>query len=169
MHLSSSKALPLIRDARAAGLKLSVETCFHYLCLAAEDIPRGQTLAKCCPPIRDANNRELLWDALKDGAIDFVVSDHSPCVRGLKRIDEGDIMNAWGGISTLGLGLSLLWTEGSRRGVSLAQIINWTSVKTAKHAGLHDRKGKLQPGYDADFIVWDPDAEFNVCPRVPTI
>ncbi|KAE9411470.1 allantoinase [Gymnopus androsaceus JB14] len=134
VHLSSSKALPLIRDARAAGLKLSVETCFHYLCLAAEDIPRGQTLAKCCPPIRDANNRELLWDALKDGAIDFVVSDHSPCVRGLKRIDEGDIMNAWGGIMS----------------------------RPLKHAGLHDRKGKLQPGYDADFVVWDPDAEFNV-------
>ncbi|KAJ4002068.1 allantoinase [Lentinula boryana] len=162
VHLSSSKALPLIRDARAAGLKLSVETCFHYLCLSAEDIPYGKTTAKCCPPIREANNRELLWDALKDGTIDIVVSDHSPCVQELKKIDEGDIMGAWGGISTLGLGLSLLWTEGSRRGISLAQIIDWTSVKTAKHVGLHERKGKLQTGYDADFIIWNPDAEFTV-------
>ncbi|KAJ3762396.1 allantoinase [Lentinula raphanica] len=162
VHLSSSKALPLIRDARKAGLKLSVETCFHYLCLSAEDIPHGKTTAKCCPPIREASNRELLWDALKDGTIDIVVSDHSPCVQALKKIDEGDIMGAWGGISTLGLGLSLLWTEGSRRGISLAQIIDWTSVKTAKHAGLEERKGKLQTGYDADFIIWNPDAKFTV-------
>ncbi|KAJ4483394.1 allantoinase [Lentinula aciculospora] len=162
VHLSSSKALPVIRDAKNAGLKLSVETCFHYLCLTAENIPRGKTIAKCCPPIREASNRELLWDALKDGTVDFVVSDHSPCVQELKRIDEGDIMGAWGGISTLGLGLSLLWTEASQRGISLAQIIDWTSVKTAKHVGLHERKGKLQTGYDADFIIWDPDAEFNV-------
>ncbi|KAJ3899681.1 allantoinase [Lentinula edodes] len=162
VHLSSSKALPLIRDAKAAGLKLSVETCFHYLCLSAENIPRGQTIAKCCPPIREARNRELLWDALKDGTIDFVVSDHSPCTTELKKIDEGDVMGAWGGISTLGLGLSLLWTEGSQRGISLAQIIDWTSVKTAKHAGLSERKGKLQTGYDADLVIWDPDAEFAV-------
>ncbi|KIK67392.1 hypothetical protein GYMLUDRAFT_37505 [Collybiopsis luxurians FD-317 M1] len=162
VHLSASEALPLIRDAKAAGLKLSVETCFHYLCLSSEDIPRGQTIAKCCPPIREFNNRELLWDALKDGTIDFVVSDHSPCVQELKKIDEGDIMAAWGGISTLGLGLSLLWTEGSRRGVSLAQIVNWTSVQTARHARLHNQKGRLEAGFDADFIIWDPDAEFEV-------
>ncbi|KAF9071739.1 allantoinase [Rhodocollybia butyracea] len=162
VHLSSSKALPLIRSAKAAGLKLSVETCFHYLCLSAEAIPHGQTVSKCCPPIREASNRELLWDALKDGTIDFVVSDHSPCVKELKKIEEGDIMSAWGGISTLGLGLSLLWTEGSKRGVSLSQIIDWTSVKTARHAGLCDQKGKLQTGYDADFIIWNPDAEFTV-------
>jgi allantoinase len=105
---------------------------------------------------------DLLWEALKDGLIDCVVSDHSPCVTEMKKIEEGDIMSAWGGISTLGLGLSLLWTEGSKRGVTIAQIVQWTSTKTAEHVGLGERKGLLKVGYDADFVIWDPEAEFEV-------
>ncbi|KAF7315639.1 Allantoinase [Mycena indigotica] len=162
VHLSAASALPVIRAAKAAGAKLTVETCFHYLCLAADHLPDGHPEFKCCPPIRDDTNRQLLWEALLDGTIDCVVSDHSPCVAELKHIDDGDIMGAWGGISTLGLGLSLLWTEGSKRGVSLAQILDWTSKKTAEHASLHHRKGALKVGFDADFVVWDPDAEFTV-------
>jgi allantoinase len=139
-----------------------VETCFHYLCLSSEDIPNGRPEFKCCPPVREQWNRELLWAALRDGVIDCVVSDHSPCLAELKRLDEGDIMGAWGGISTLGLGLSLLWTEGRDRGCSLNQIVDWTSARSAKHAGLDGVKGQLGVGYDADLIVWDPDARWTV-------
>ncbi|KAG6873436.1 hypothetical protein C0995_015525 [Termitomyces sp. Mi166 len=162
VHLSASSALPLIRSAKAAGLNLTVETCFHYLCLSATEIPDGHPEFKCCPPVREAVNQGLLWDGLKEGLIDFVVSDHSPCTAELKRLDEGDIMGAWGGISTLGLGLSLLWTEGQRRGISIAQIIEWTSLKTAEHAGLGHLKGRLKVGLDGDFVIWDPNIEFTV-------
>jgi allantoinase len=162
VHLSSASALPVIRAARSSGLNLTVETCFHYLCLSADTIPDGRPDFKCCPPIRGEANRELLWGALKEGLIDFVVSDHSPCVQELKKMETGDIMSAWGGISTLGLGLSLLWTEGSKRDVTIAQIVDWVCCKTAKHASLSHRKGQLRVGYDADFIFWDPKAEFTV-------
>ncbi|PPQ67319.1 hypothetical protein CVT25_005903 [Psilocybe cyanescens] len=162
VHLSAASALPLIRSAKSAGLPLTVETCFHYLCLSAEDIPAGHAEFKCCPPVREASNRDLLWDALKEGLINCVVSDHSPCVLSLKGLEDGDIMSAWGGISTLGLGLSLLWTEGQKRGVSLSQIIGWMSKKTADHAGLGHRKGQLKEGFDGDFVLWDQDAEFEV-------
>jgi allantoinase len=140
-----------------------VETCFHYLCLSSDDIPHGHPEFKCCPPIREASNRDLLWNGLKEKLIDCVVSDHSPCVAELKKLDEGDIMGAWGGISTLGLGLSLLWTEGAKRGVTIAQIVEWTSTKTAEHAGISHLKGELKIGLDGDFIIWDPDAEITVC------
>lgn len=159
VHLSAASALPLVRAAKSSGLPLTAETCFHYLCLEADDIPAGRPDFKCCPPIREHANRELLWDALKDGTLDCVVSDHSPCVAELKNTD---IMKAWGGISTLGLGLSLLWTEGKKRGVTINQIINWTSLKTAEHAGLGARKGQIAPGYDADLIIWDPEASYKV-------
>ncbi|THH07312.1 hypothetical protein EW146_g9357 [Bondarzewia mesenterica] len=162
VHLSAAQALPLIRDAKASGIKLTVETCFHYLCLSASAIPRGRPEFKCCPPIRDDANREALWDALEEGTIDFVVSDHSPCIAELKKVDEGDIMGAWGGISTLGLGLSLLWTEGKKRGIGIGKILDWTSAKTAKHAALSERKGRIGVGYDADFVIWDPEARYTV-------
>jgi len=162
VHLSATDALPLIRAAKSSGLPLTVETCFHYLVLSSTQIPHGHPEFKCCPPIREEANQEALWDALLDGTIDCVVSDHSPCVAELKKCDEGDVMGAWGGISTLGLGLSVLWTEGRRRGVSIGQIVDWVSVKTAKHAGLDDTKGKLAVGYDADIVVFDPDPDYEV-------
>lgn len=162
MHLSASGALPLIRRAKAEGLNLTVETCFHYLYLSSEEIPNGHPEFKCCPPIREQHNRDLLWEALEDGTIDCVVSDHSPCVAELKKSDVGDIMDAWGGISTLGLGLSLLWTEGRKRGVSLGKILEWTSRRTALHAGVGDRKGQLKVGYDGDVVLWDSNATFEV-------
>ncbi|KAL5508619.1 DAL1 [Sanghuangporus vaninii] len=162
VHLSAASALPSIRAARAAGARLTVETCFHYLTLASSSIPDAAPQYKCCPPIRDAANRDALWAALLDGTIDCVVSDHSPCVTELKRLQDGDLMRAWGGINSLGLGLSLLWTEGKKRGVSIGQIIQWTSATTAKLASLDNRKGAIKVGFDADLIVWDPDAEFKV-------
>jgi allantoinase len=163
VHLSAAIALPLIRKAKDAGTKLTVETCYHYLCLSSNDIPDGRPEFKCCPPIRDKENRKLLWEALEDGTIDFVVSDHSPCVAELKMIEEGDIMKAWSGISTLGLGLSLLWTEGQKRGIPLGKILDWTSHRTAEHAGISSRKGQLKIGHDGDIVLWDSEAEFEVC------
>ena len=163
VHLSSAAALPLIRDAKAAGLPLTVETCFHYLCLTATTIPDGRPEFKCCPPIRSAENQNLLWDALIDGTIDFVVSDHSPCVGSLKCLDTGDIMKAWGGIGGLGLGLSLLWTEARKRGNNMGRIVDWLSARPACHAGLQSRKGRIEPGKDADFVVFDPLVQFIVC------
>ncbi|OSD02548.1 allantoinase [Trametes coccinea BRFM310] len=162
VHLSAADALPLIRAAKASGLPLTVETCFHYLTLSAQHIPHGRPEFKCCPPIREDSNREALWEALLDGTIDCVVSDHSPCVASLKKIEEGDIMSAWGGISTLGLGLNLLWTEARKRNVGIDRVVDWLCVQTAKHAGLADRKGQLKVGYDADLVVWDPDAQTKV-------
>lgn len=162
VHLSAADSLPLIREAKAAGLPLTVETCFHYLCLSAEDIPDGHAEFKCCPPVRERSNRDKLWEALKDGTIDCVVSDHSPCVLELKNIKSGDIMSAWGGISTLGFGLSLLWTEGQKRSVTLGQVIGWMSKNSANHAGLADVKGQLKVGYDGDFVIWDQKAEYEV-------
>lgn len=162
VHLSAASALPSIRAARAAGTRLSVETCFHYLVLSSSSIPNKAPQFKCCPPIRDAKNRDALWEALLDGTIDCVVSDHSPCVAELKRLNDGDLMRAWGGINTLGLGLSLLWTEGKKRGVSIGQIIEWTSGATAREASLDDKKGAIKVGLDADLIIWDPEAEFEV-------
>lgn len=164
VHLSAASALPIIRKAKAEGAKLTVETCFHYLCLSSDEIPDGKPEFKCCPPIRDNANRELLWEALRDGTIDFVVSDHSPCVADLKKLEERDVMSAWGGISTLGLGLSLLWTESqkSQNGIGLNQISKWTSAAAAKHAGLDATKGAIKVGADADIVFWDPEAEFQV-------
>ncbi|KAH7888681.1 hypothetical protein F5I97DRAFT_736463 [Phlebopus sp. FC_14] len=162
VHLSAASALPIIIAAKARGLKLTVETCFHYLCLSADGIPNGRPEFKCCPPIRDESNRRLLWQALMDGAIDCVVSDHSPCVAELKKLEEGDVVGAWGGINSLGLGLSLLWTEGAKRGAKLGQVIRWMSQKTAEHVGLTAIKGSLAVGLDADLVIWDPEAEFKV-------
>lgn len=170
VHLSAASALPLVRAAKSASspaLSLTTETCFHYLALADGDVPAGAPEFKCCPPIRSESNRDALWDALREGTIDMVVSDHSPCVAELKRPGgaprgEADFMSAWGGISTLGLGLSVLWTEARKRGVSVAEIVEWTAVNTAKHAGLDERKGKIQKGFDADLVLWDPEATFTV-------
>ncbi|KAK4703012.1 allantoinase, partial [Phenoliferia sp. Uapishka_3] len=162
VHLSAASALPLIRATRAKGLPLSVETCFHYLVLSSEQIAKGNTLYKCCPPIREEVNRDALWDALIKGDIDFVVSDHSPCTVELKRLEDGDFMKAWGGIGGLGLGLSLLWTEANKRGVGMSRVLEWVAEKPARQVRLEESKGSLKVGADADFVVFDPSIIFTV-------
>jgi allantoinase len=161
LHLSSSDALPMIATAKADGLDITVETCPHYLTLLAEEVPNGATAFKCCPPVREVGNRELLWQGLIDGTIDFVVSDHSPSTLDLKDLDNGDFGVAWGGVSSLQLGLSLIWTEARRRGVSLGRVVEWMSTKPAQRAGLRS-KGRLSLGYDADLVVFAPDDAFVV-------
>ena len=162
VHLSSAASVDQIARAKADGLHFTAETCPHYLCLEAESVPDGATEYKCAPPIRDHENREALWRGLKDGVIDFVVSDHSPCTPALKGRERGDFAEAWGGIASLQLGLPALWTEASRRGHSLSDVSAWMSTRPAALAGLGRRKGQIAPGFDADLVVWDPEAEVEV-------
>lgn len=165
VHHSSADALPLLRAARAEGLPLTVETCPHYLTFAAEEIPDGATHYKCCPPVRERENRERLWAALKDGTIDMVVSDHSPCTIDLKLIETGDFLQAWGGIAGVQFGLPLIWTGAHARGFSLRELTRWMSEAPAQLAGLDKRKGRLARGYDADIVIWHPEREFKVAPE----
>ena len=164
VHHSSSDALSLLRRAREDGLPITVETCPHYLCLAAEDIPDGATEFKCCPPIRERENREQLWAALAEGLIEMVVSDHSPCPPEMKRRDSGDFLRAWGGISSLQLRLPVMWTAVRRRGHSLRALAEWLCRAPARLVGLENRKGSIRVGCDADLCVWNPDATFRVEP-----
>lgn len=160
LHLSSADALPLIAAARTEGVRITVESCPHFLTLTAEEVPDGATEFKCCPPIREAANQDALWQGLADGTIDCVVSDHSPCTGDLK---TADFSSAWGGISSLQLGLPAVWTEARRRGHTLEDVARWMSAAPARLAGL-TRKGALEAGRDADFTVLAPDETFTVDP-----
>ena len=161
LHLSSSDALPMIASARRDGVKLTVETCPHYLSFVSEEIPAGATQFKCCPPIREAANRELLWQGLADGVIDCVVTDHSPCTVDLKRFDIGDFGVAWGGIASLQISLSAVWSEAKRRGYSLNDVVRWMAENPARQVGLNT-KGHIALGYAADVAVFAPDEAFIV-------
>ena len=162
LHLSAADALPSLAAARAEGLPLTVETCPHYLTFAAEEIADGATLFKCAPPIRARENRERLWRGLADGVIDMVVSDHSPCPPEDKRLDDGDFVSAWGGIASLELTLAAVWTGAAERGIAPARIVEWMSAAPARLAGLLHDKGAITPGRQADFVVFDPEAEHVV-------
>lgn len=164
VHLATAFALGILGAARSEGLTVSVETCPHYLHLRAEDIANGATECKCAPPIRDKVNREKLWQGLKDGVIDMIVTDHSPCPPGLKRRIDGDFRNAWGGIASLSLALSVVWTEAKPRGFSLTDIARWMAEKPSELAGCESRKGRLAAGYEADIVVFDANREFEVTP-----
>ncbi|MGW1392514.1 allantoinase AllB [Streptomyces nigra] len=160
LHLSSADALPLIAQARRDGVRITVETCPHYLTLTAEEVPDGASEFKCCPPIREAANQDLLWQALADGTVDCVVTDHSPSTADLK---TDDFATAWGGISGLQLSLAAVWTEARRRGHGLEDVVRWMSTRTAELVGL-GQKGAIEAGRDADFAVLAPDAAFTVDP-----
>jgi allantoinase len=163
VHLATGDALPLLREARAEGLPVTVETCPHYLHFAAEEITDGGTAWKCAPPIRESAQREALWEALEVGEIDLVASDHSPCPPELKRMDTGDFFGAWGGIASLQLGLPVTWTAARRRGIGPERLAEWMSAAPARLAGLA-RKGAIAVGRDADLVVFDPDAAWRIDP-----
>jgi len=166
VHLSSCESLPALARARAEGVPITVETCPHYLTLAAEEVRDGNTRFKCAPPIREAENQEGLWRGLAEGVIDVVVTDHSPCAPDLKQLAAGDFDRAWGGIASLQLGLPAVWTEARRRGHGLEALARWMCSAPARLAGLAQRKGAIAPGLDADFVAWDPEARFRVEPEV---
>jgi allantoinase len=151
----------MLAGARAEGLPLSVETCPHYLTLEAEGIPDGATQYKCCPPIREHENRERLWQGLADGTIATIVSDHSPSTADLKLLDVGDFAQAWGGIAGLQLGLPAIWSEARGRGHDLVDVVRWMGRNTADQVGLHDR-GRIEVGATADLVVFAPDERFTV-------
>ena len=161
LHLSSADALGSIAWAKHDGVRLSVETCPHYLVLAAEDIAPGETAYKCCPPIRERSNRDELWRGLASGVIDFVVSDHSPAPAALKQAGDGDFAEAWGGIASLQLGLPIVWTEARQRGIPLARVVEWMSTAPAARVGLAS-KGAIAEGFAADLAVVAPEATFTV-------
>jgi allantoinase len=162
VHLASADALAAIRDARTAGLALTVETCPHYLTFAAEEIPDRATAYKCAPPIRERDHRERLWHALGAGDIDLIATDHSPAPPALKHQDTGDLVAAWGGIASLQLGLAAVWTGAAARGVSIEALARWLSRAPARLAGLGRAKGAVAVGCDADLVIWDPDAVATV-------
>src|SRR3984893_3977042 len=164
VHLSTAKALAMLREAKGRGLPITVETCPHYLHLCSEEISSGATLKKCAPPIRTRQNREALWQGLRDGSIDLVATDHSPCPPAMKQTERGDFRSAWGGIPSASLALSLMWTQASRRDFSLVDIARWMAESPAELAGVVKRKGCLGAGLDADMVVFAPEAEWVVTP-----
>lgn len=164
VHLSSADALPMLANARSEGYPVTVETAPHYLVFQAEAIPDGATAYKCAPPIREKTNQDQLWEGLRSGVIDLVATDHSPAPPGLKQMETGDFMKAWGGIASLQLLLPAVWTFARDKGFSISDVNEWLAERPAKLIGRDGSKGTIAPGYDADFVVWDPDATFRVTP-----
>jgi allantoinase len=162
VHVSAAQAIPVLRAARAEGVPITAETCPHYLHFAAEHVPDGATEYKCAPPIRGVSNREQLWRALASGDLQVIASDHSPCPAPLKQRETGTFDGAWGGIASLQLGVSIVWTGARRRGYDIAHVAEWMAAAPARLASLASRKGAIATGCDADLVVFDPDASWTV-------
>ena len=166
VHLSSELSVPLIQRAKREGLRITAETCPHYLFFASSTIQDGRTEFKCAPPIRDSRNNTQLWSALSKSTIDFVVSDHSPSPPKMKCMDSGNFFQAWGGISSLQLGLPVMWTKMSARKYSIAHLVRWMCSGPTRLAGLDTHKGAIAAGYDADIVIWNPEKRFTVRPNM---
>ena len=164
VHVSAAATVKLIREARARGVRVTSETCPHYLTFASEDVPDGATQYKCAPPLRERANRTDLWRGLMGGDIDLVVSDHSPAPPELKRSDDGDFFRAWGGVASLELGLSAVWSGLSQRFDEPQRLAEWMATRPARLAGCSGTRGAIRPGNRADLVVFDPDAEWTVEP-----
>jgi len=162
VHLSSSNSISTLQQAKASGLPITVETCPQYLYFNAEDIPDGHTAYKCAPPIREKENNDQLWKALRDGLFSFIVTDHSPAIPAIKEIESGNLKDAWGGIASLQFSLPAIWTKAKERGFTLPDIAELMSENVAKFLKLEHRKGQIAMGYDADIVVWNPEKNFEV-------
>lgn len=162
VHLSSADGVATVGAAQAIGTRMTAETCPHYLTFTSGDVPAGATAFKCAPPIRESEHRDALWTALSHGAIGMIASDHSPAPASMKQAETGDVMAAWGGIASLELSLAAAWTGASKRGFGVSDIARWMSEQSARLCGLHHRKGAIRVGNDADLVLWDPDARFEV-------
>ena len=162
VHVSSAQTARMVTSARARGVRITAETCPHYLWFDADRIPDGATEYKCAPPIRRRDDRAGLWSALSSGDLPMVVSDHSPCPPILKRRDVGDFFVAWGGIASLQLGSAVVWTAMRDRGLPIERLVEWMSMAPAVLAGLETRKGAIAPGYDADLVLFDADGDLDV-------
>jgi len=160
--LSSAAAVGPIRKAKERGLPLTVETAQHYLYFSAEEIGDGKTYFKCAPPIRERKNNSTLWEALREGVIDLVATDHSPAPPAMKEPEGGDLTRAWGGIASLQLSLPVLWTAAERRGFGVSDIASWLCAAPALLVGAAEKRGKIARGYGADLVVWDPERSFVV-------
>ena len=158
VHVSSAQSLPIIKAARERGIRISCETCPHYLHFTADEVPHGATQFKCAPPIRDAGTRAALWRGLLAGEIDLIATDHSPCPPAMKDLEHGDFFQAWGGIASLQLGLPAVWHEARKQGATIEQVAQWMSAAPARLARLESSKGRLAPGFDADVVIWNPEA-----------
>jgi allantoinase len=162
VHVSSAESISVLASARRAGARMTAETCPHYLTFCAEEIPDGATTFKCAPAIGGRENRELMWEALSDGSLNAVVSDHSPCPPALKSRDTGSFVSAWGGIASLQIGISVVWSGARIRGLSLEHLVEWMCTGPASVAGLAATKGAIAPGRDADLVFFRPEDEFTV-------
>lgn len=166
VHLSSANSIDKIARAKQKRLPLTAETAQHYLYFNAEEIPDANTAFKCAPPIREKSNNDQLWQALQDGIIDFVATDHSPAPPDLKQLDTGDFMKAWGGIASLQFALPVLWTAAKKHDATIVNVSNWLSSKPAVLAGLQHRKGTIEKGFDADLVIWNPAESFKVAESI---
>jgi allantoinase len=164
--VADADALPFIATARASGVRITAETCPHYLTFAAEDVGDGATAFKCAPPIRESRHRDGLWAGLATGVLDVVATDHSPAPPAMKHQSDGNFLEAWGGIASLQLGLAAVWSGASARGLSVDRIVEWMSSAPARLAGLDRVKGQIAAGFDADLVIWDPDASATVDARL---
>ena len=161
VHVSSAEALIKIKLAKEEGLPITAETCAHYIYFNAEDIPDANSLYKCAPPIREKENNELLKEALVNGVLDFITTDHSPAPPAIKELESGNLQKAWGGIAGLQFLLPASWTAMKEK-MSVEKFIPLLTEHPTSFLKIDNRKGKLQVGYDADLVVWNPEENFEV-------
>jgi len=162
VHLSSANSIEQIRKAKQEGLPLTVETAQHYLFFNAEEIPDGATQYKCAPPIREKENNQCIWNALMDGTIDFIATDHSPSPPSMKEMEPGNFKKAWGGIAGLQFSLPVVWTKMQEKNIPVEKMLKWLCENPAKFIGLESSKGKIEKGFDSDLVIWNPEREFVV-------
>lgn len=160
VHVSSAEALSSIEKAKQKGLKVTAETCAQYILFNAEDIPDAQCIYKCAPPIREKVNNDLLKQALKNGVLDFITTDHSPAPPAVKELESGNLLKAWGGIAGIQFLLSASWTA-MKETMSIEEFIPLITSNPAKFIKA-SKKGVIEVGADADLVCWNPEEEFLV-------